>query len=101
MPDFYETLYQPLNDRWDETGIAACPVYSTPGWERAEAAVREFFTVWGWVLERGLMGPIRRDTWWAWIHILSHSMDGDGHGPEHMELERQIMEVAVAGLAAG
>jgi hypothetical protein len=43
------------------------------------------------------MGPIDRDSWNHWLHILSHCLE-DGHSSEHAKCELQLTELAISAL---
>jgi hypothetical protein len=47
------------------------------------------------------MGPGYGDTWFNWLHILSHHLDERGHCLPHAKLELQLTELAIASLKGG
>jgi len=70
----------------------------TPGWKAAQVQVDQYCA------ERGLpgftVGPIKRDSWFGWLHNLAHALERDGHGLPHAECELQLATPAIAALRA-
>lgn len=97
-----ERIYQSVDEAWDEAGLVGRGVVDTPGWEMAVEAVRNYCATIGYTWP--LSGPITRDTWSHWVHILSHivsSCVGEkrrGHSVSHAKLELRLSEVAIAEL---
>jgi hypothetical protein len=85
-------VYDNVGNALREAGLMRRRVFDTPGWQAAVEVVTKRCD--GWT-----MGPIARDTWDNWLHILSHSVEGD-HGIAHAKFERELAELAIATLAA-
>jgi len=90
-------IYDLIKVRLREAGLLDRRVMDTPGWETAVASVKEHIEDRGW---RGIppMGPIGRDTWANWLHILSHCIE-DGHSLAHAKYELQLVELAITALS--
>jgi len=92
-----ELTYDRINDAWSEAGIGSRLVMNTPGWEAAVASVQQHIEGRGWPLNMPPMGPVGRDSWSHWIHILSHCMK-DGHGVSHADCELQLANLVIDAL---
>lgn len=93
-----DQTYARINATWDASGLAGRKVLSTPGAAEAIEAVRLHCVSLGWPETLPPMGPVDRDTWSHWLHILSHSVEERGHGPAHAHLEQGLQAVALAAL---
>lgn len=90
-----DEVYDQVNAAWREAGLADRRVIDTPGWQYAVSKVREYCATRGWFVSP--MGPVDRDTWCHWLHILSHSLE-DGHNLTHANCELELAELAIAAL---
>lgn len=97
-PSPEQIAYDKINTAWREAGLEGRRVLDTPGWQAAEAAVRRYCEGVGWTAPP--MGPGGKDTWFNWLHILSHCLDDGGHGLTHAECELELAELAIAALPA-
>jgi hypothetical protein len=91
-----QAVYDQISEAWREAGLIHRRVMDTPGWEAAVASVRKYAAEHRWPLSP--MGPIRRDTWINWLHILSHKLE-DGHGVRHANCELEIAKLAIGVLS--
>lgn len=91
-----EQAYLAIDRAWNTGGLWGREVFDTPGWENAVAEVRRHCDSVGYTYS--LSGPIARDAWPNWLHILSHYME-TGHSLAHAKVELQLVELAIAALA--
>lgn len=91
-----EQHYEAINRAWQEAGLAGRRVLDTPGWQTAVEAVRRYCESVGWSAPP--VGPVARDTWSHWLHILSHTLHEGGHGRAHADLEGQLQSLALDAL---
>jgi hypothetical protein len=98
-----DQCYDALEHAWRDSGLATRRVIATPKHEMAVEAVRQYCDAAGW--KESLWGPVSSDTWWQWLHILSHQMHiqyfpGGGHSLVHGKIERELLGLVVAKLSA-
>ena len=87
--------YSAVNCLLRDAGLIDRLVMQTPRWQDAEARVREYCSVRGW--NCAPMGPVPHDTWSNWLHILSHTLDGD-HGHSHARCELDLAHIVTEAL---
>lgn len=91
-----DSTYDAVLATWDSAGLTRRRVLETPGWERADAAVRRYCGAVGW--SGPPMGPTPKDTWFNWMHILSHCL-ADGHCLAHAEVELALVQTVISALS--
>jgi hypothetical protein len=89
------TVYDEINAAWREADLIDRRVMDTPGWQAAVASVSKYSKERGWL--GSPMGPVAGDTWFHWLHILSHCLE-DGHGLTHAKCELQLAELVITAL---
>jgi hypothetical protein len=94
----HDRTYESVNAAWDAAGLAGRNVLTTPGAAEAVGAVTAYCVSVGWPDGVPPMGPGDHDTWWRWLHVLSHCVERGGHGVAHAKLEQDLQRVALAAL---
>ena len=95
--DDAQRLYDQINAAWDAAGLMHARVMDTPRRNAAIEAVRRYYHE---ECKRvgEPMGPKSDDTWFIWMHRLSHTLE-DGHTVAHAKREKHLVDLVLKALS--